>query len=134
MNLIHLKTFENSTDAHLVLSKLDSEGIVATLHDENISNLMPIYNITTGGIKLMVEAEDFVRAQEIISEMEAQAYTDERGEVIKCPTCQSENFYPHFIRFKGKLGFLSGALSFLLGIYPFHFNTVRKCKECGTEF
>ena len=46
-----LKIFENPIDAHLLKTKLESEGIDCYLIDENTVSVMPLYNITVGGIK-----------------------------------------------------------------------------------
>lgn len=61
MELITLKTFDNSIEAHLMKSKLKSENIVCFLFDENIVGLNPVYNIAVGGIKLKVINQTFIR-------------------------------------------------------------------------
>ena len=62
MKLITIKVFENAIDAHILKTKLESEGIPAILVDENIVTLNPLYNIAVGGGKLQVRDEDFGRA------------------------------------------------------------------------
>lgn len=65
MELIAIYTFENSVEAHLLKSKLESEDIPCFLFDENISTVMPLYSLATGGIKLKVRQEHFEIAEGI---------------------------------------------------------------------
>ena len=60
--MITLKTFDNSIDAHLLKTKLESEGISCVLFDENIVSLDPLYNMAVGGIKLRIAENDQEKA------------------------------------------------------------------------
>ena len=77
VSFITLKTFDNPIDAHLLKTKLESEGIVVYLFDENINSINPLYNIATGGIKLNIAEQDLDRAVEVLREIDAAAYVDE---------------------------------------------------------
>ena len=134
MELITIKTFDNAIEAHILKSRLESEGINCCLFDENIVSLNPLYNITVGGIKLKINKVDFEKTQEIIAEIDNTPLTNENDELIKCPNCESTDLYTGFKSMKGLKGILSVITSFLFMVFPIYFKTVYKCKNCGTEF
>lgn len=134
MNLVILNVFEKPIDAHLLRSKLESEGIECFIHDENLIQLNPFYNVLLGGIKLKVKEEDFTRAQGIMNELEATPYTDEDDEILRCPKCQSHKIYSGFRTIKSAKGILSMIISLILYVFPFYINSVYRCKDCGHEF
>ena len=134
MELVTVRTFDNSIQAHLLKSKLESEGITCYLFDENIVRLNPLYNITIGGIKLKINKFDMDKASLIIQEVDQSKLTNDQGESLKCPNCHSEEIYSGFKSMKGIKGILSVIISFLLIVFPIYFKTVKKCKECGYEF
>ncbi|MGB2153690.1 MAG: putative signal transducing protein [Flavobacteriaceae bacterium] len=134
MELVTVRTFDNSIQAHLLKSKLESEGITCYLFDENIVGLNPLYNITVGGIKLKINKFDMDKASLIIQELDQSELTNDQGESLKCPNCHSEEIYSGFKSMKGIKGILSVIISFLLVVFPIYLKTVKKCKECGYEF
>uniref|UniRef100_UPI0040494609 putative signal transducing protein n=1 Tax=Flavobacterium sp. TaxID=239 RepID=UPI0040494609 len=134
MELITIKTFDNLIEAHLIKSKLESENIMCFLFDENIVGLNPLYNITVGGIKLKVNKSDIGNATNIIEACEKSALTNDQGEVIKCPKCESEDIYSGFKSMKGTKGILSTIVSFMFIVFPIYYKTVYKCKNCNNEF
>lgn len=134
MDFITLKTFDSYVDAHMLKTKLESEGIPVYLFDENINTLNPLYSIATGGIKLKISASDTDNAIRIIDEIENTKYSNEQNEVINCPSCGSEELYNGFKSMKGIKGVLSALVSFLFMIFPVYFKVVYKCKCCGHEF
>jgi hypothetical protein len=115
-------------------SKLESEDIMCFLFDENIVGLNPLYNVTVGGIKLKINKSDLGQATEIIEESVKSSITNDQGEVIKCPKCESEDIYSSFKSMKGTKGILSAIVSFLFMVYPIYYKTVYKCKKCSNEF
>ena len=134
MELITLKTFDNSIDAHILKARLENEGIDCYLFDENIVSLNPLYNITVGGIKLKINETNLCKAQEIILEIENTPLTNQKEEVIHCPNCHSTNLYLNHRSMKGISGILSAILAFILSIFPIYFKTVYRCKDCNFEF
>lgn len=134
MKLITLKTFSSDISAHLLKTRLESEGVECFILDENIVRLNSFYDLAVGGIRLQVREEDFQRAKELIEEWEARHYLDEENHELKCPSCQSTAVYAGFKSFKTAAGWLTLAISLLLVVYPFFTKTVFRCKECGTEF
>ena len=69
MSFVTIRTFDHAMDAHLLKSKLESEGVECFLFDENTVSINPLYGIATGGIKLRVIEEDAERAMAILSDM-----------------------------------------------------------------
>ncbi|RAI83865.1 putative signal transducing protein [Algoriphagus yeomjeoni] len=134
MELITIKTFDNSIKAHLMKSKLESENILCFLFDENIVGLNPLYSLSVGGIKLKIGKSDIDKAALIIEETEKATLTNDHGEVINCPSCQSEEIYSGFKSMAGTKGIISAITSILFMVFPIYYKTVYKCKKCGNEF
>jgi hypothetical protein len=134
MTLITVKTFDNAFEAHLLRSKLDSEGIESYVFDENAVTLNPLFNITLGGIKVKIKAGDLNNARKIIAEVGETPVTGENNEPVFCPQCKSDEFYSGFRSMKNFKGILAGIFSFLFGVFPVYFKTVKKCKKCNYEF
>jgi len=134
MELVTIKTFDNSIEAHIMKSKLESENIMCFLLDENIVGLNPLYDVAVGGIKLKIKNSDVGQATEIIEESVKSSITNDQGEVVQCPNCKSEDIYSGFKSMKGTKGILSAIVSFLFMVYPIYYKTVYKCKKCRTEF
>jgi len=134
MELITLKTFDSSIDAHLTKSKLESEEIKCFLFDENIVGLNPLYNIAVNGIKLKINKFDFDKASKVIQEFDNSLLTQDNGEAIICPNCKSDKVYSGFKSMKGTKGFFSAILSFIFLVFPIYFETKYRCKSCNKEF
>lgn len=134
LELLTIKTFDNSIETHLMKSKLESEHIMCFLFDEYIVGLNPLYNVTVGGIKLKISKSDIAKATEIIEATEKSVLINDQGEVIKCLKCESEDIYSGFKSMKGTKGILSAIVSFIFMVFPIYFKTVYKCKNCGNEF
>lgn len=129
--MIILKTFDNSIEAHLLKSKLESENIECFIIDENMVTLNPLYSNAVGGIKLSIESADLQKAQIIINEIETQKNNSEIIN-LKCPNCDATDFYD-FKSFRGFKGILSLILTVSFLVYPIFFKRVYKCKNCGKE-
>lgn len=87
MNTVTLITCDNLTEAHLIKGKLSNEGIDSFLTNENFTNLMPLYNNMLGsGVQIMVFANDYQRARELVKENIEPQNID-----IVCPHCGSDN-------------------------------------------
>jgi len=134
MELVTIKTFDNSIDSHIWKSKLESEGIRCYLFDENMVSLNLLYNISVGGIKLKINQTDFDKANKLIEEIENLPIRNENNEIIKCPNCKSTNLDSDYKSIKGIKGILSFITSLLFMVFPFYFKRVYKCMECETKF
>jgi len=81
VDLLTIKTFDHSVDAYLYKAKLEHEGILCFLFDENMSS---IYTSLVGGIKLKIKEQDWEKAKSVLLEM--------GDELIRiCPQCFSIN-------------------------------------------
>ena len=134
MNLITLKTFDNSIDANMLRCQLELEGIESYLKDENTINTNPLYNIALGGIKLQVIEQDYNIAKTYLDQLEHTPYTNQNNEIITCPKCQSTSIQAGFSSYKDITGFISLLTALVFMILPFYNKKVYKCKECNTEF
>lgn len=134
MELITIKTFDNSIDLHIVKARLESEGVTCFIFDENIVSLNPLYNITVGGIKLKVREEDVSKAIAVLREIEALPLTTDEDLPIKCPACSSTNVESGHRSFEGIKGFLSGIISFVFMLFPIYVNRSYYCRDCSKNF
>jgi DNA-directed RNA polymerase subunit RPC12/RpoP len=134
MSFVTVKTFDNAIDAHLLRSKLESEGIECFLFDENTVSINPLFNIAVDGIKLKIHEKDVEKTKRILKEISETHFTDDDGNIIKCPNCSSTDLIPNFKSNKSKTGLFSTLVSLLLGILPFYNKSVYKCRECNKEF
>jgi len=115
-------------DAHLLMTRLESEEIECWLQDENTVTINPIWTNAVGGIKLLVKKDDFARASGIFREIE-----NNRREAIECPRCKGHNIELVSTPRKAANWF-SAILTFLLGDYALTVNKVNHCFDCGHEF
>ena len=61
---ITIATYDKSMDAHIALGRLSAEGIKAQLFDDN---MVQMYSIAVGGIKLRVARGDAQAAREVLA-------------------------------------------------------------------
>ena len=134
IKLITLKTFDDVTEAYVLKSRLEHEGITCYLHDENTVSVNPLFSQLVGGVKLKIEEKDLGIAASIVQDINENLSTDDSDNVITCPKCNSSNLIAGFKSVKSVKGIFSAIISFLLFVYPFHYNSVFKCKECNLEF
>jgi len=115
-------------DAHLLMTRLESEEVECWLQDENTVTINPIWTNAVGGIKLLVRKGDFARASGIFREIE-----NNRKEAIECPRCKSHNIELVSTPRKAANWF-SAILTFFFGDYALPVNKVNHCFDCGHEF
>jgi len=83
-NIVTIKVFNNTMDAYILKSKLESENINCFLLNENIGSLYP-NNFSIGGIKLKISEHDIDKALDIIKEIKDSSVTDDENNIIQCP-------------------------------------------------
>lgn len=93
-----VQTYINSQLAHLDKAKLADEEIHAFLQDDNLASINPLYAQAIGGIKLMVQDEDYDWALEVLKlndyEYLHNEFPDEEiSAQRKCWNCGSINVY-----------------------------------------
>lgn len=134
MHLVTVKTFDNPIDAHMLKSKLLSEGIECYLHDEHTVSIDPLVSNAIGGIKLKISDIDIEKTKAVLKELDGTPYRDEDDNITQCPNCESKELIANYNSVKGFSQVLSSIVSILFMIFPLHLNTVYKCKNCGNEF
>ncbi|PKV63294.1 putative signal transducing protein [Pontibacter ramchanderi] len=117
--LITVATFSQPTEAHILKGRLEAEGILCFLGDEQIIAAQPLYSLAVGGVKLQVTEGDVEEALELLARIErgtseyilddnielaapAQVYPETEA----CPICESKNMSAR--------GFLGGTLGISL--------------------
>jgi DNA-directed RNA polymerase subunit RPC12/RpoP len=128
MNFIPIQSYNNYVDAHIIMGRLESEGIRCWLKDENTVTLDPILTNAIGGIKLMVPEIQVERAFELLRQ-----FRNEIQAVLKCPRCGSANV--EFVTTPRKI---SNWLGVIVGLFFTSFalsaDKVYHCFDCGQEF
>jgi phage FluMu protein Com len=83
MQFKQVAAYDNFMVANITLGMLEENGINCHLKDENIVTINPLLNPAVGGIKLMVQGEDYAAAMVLLKEAE-ENYVKE----IACPKCK----------------------------------------------
>ena len=125
MELITIKTFDNSIDAHLLRIELENEGIECYIYDEHTVTVFPLYSNAVGGIKVKILKKDLELAKSILLSAIV---------TVICPNCASQNIILNYKSMKGLKGFLSAFTSLFTVSYPLHYKMVNKCRDCNEEF
>ena len=87
-NYTILTVFEYSTEAQVLKSKLDSEGIRTMLMDEKTIDSDPLLSQAIGGVKLLVHNNDLDKAVIIFNDVRVYE-KDKNGNPIHCKKCNS---------------------------------------------
>ena len=86
MEFVVLQSFSNYVDAHILMGRMEEEGIRCWLKDEHTVTIDPILTNALGGIKLMVRREQYERAAALLNE-----YLAEKRKNSACPVCGSND-------------------------------------------
>ena len=136
--LVTIASYPQPIEAHIAKGRLEAEGILCFLADENIVSVHPFYSNAVGGVKLKVREEEAEKAYTILQQIDALAPEPNTFEVadhlpnentVICPNCGSEDAYA--TRFSRKIF----ALSLILFGFPLPF--IRRtfhCPACGHEW
>jgi len=84
MNFKQIATYDNYLLASMTMGLLTENEIKCQLKDEHIVTMDPLLNPAVGGIKLLVEENDYDRALALMKEAEDVYVKD-----IPCPRCKS---------------------------------------------
>ena len=128
MSFVLLQTYDNYVSAHIAMGRLEEEGIVCWLKDENTVTIDPILTNAIGGIKLMVESTQAERAASILKEQEY-----EYKQTISCPRCGSHNVELVSTPRKPS-NWIMALFGYLAGSYALSIDKVQHCFDCGKEF
>lgn len=83
-----IAVFQYSSEAQIVKSRLEAEGLEVFLFDQLTVDTDPLVSNAIGGIKLKVWAEDKEKAVDILKSISDYSL-DDRGQEIHCPICGS---------------------------------------------
>ena len=118
-----LATFEYSTEAQLMVSKLDSEGIKTMLMDEKTIDSDPLISQAIGGVKLLIHNDDFEKAVSIYNEIRVYQ-KDENGNNLHCLSCNSKHILVAPPERK----------NIFYMLFPFFEKTKHICNDCKKVF
>ena len=110
------------TEAYLIKSRLDAEGIEAFIPDENTSQIQPLWNNVIGGVRIQVSDEDVEDAKLVLKD-----YYQQQNQVVTpvCPNCGSSNTF----RDNSKQNWAI-AIMIMIGI-PLPLKNQLACRDCG---
>jgi len=136
-----LITFTYPHEAHLAKGFLESEGIKTIIHDEMTVQVQNFYSNAVGGVKILVQKEDYDDGIAVLKKggyiINADNQTeevrivevDESNNKTHCPFCKSDNI----AKIKG-VNILTPIVYLILGaIFPI-FNSKYKCYDCEKEW
>ncbi|MCH3883590.1 DUF2007 domain-containing protein [Tenacibaculum aquimarinum] len=118
-----LAVFEYSTEAHVIKSRLDADGFKTMLMDEKTIDSDPLISNAIGGVKLLVHKNDFEKAVEVYNEIRVYQ-TDEKGNEISCPKCNSNKILVAPPQRK----------NIFYMLFPFFESRKLICNDCKTIF
>ncbi len=75
-NLVLLRRFRDLPDALLAKGRLESSGIPCFLADDNMVRMDWFISNLLGGVKLLVDAEDFAAASRVLNEPAPSEFED----------------------------------------------------------
>jgi len=128
MDFVILQSFNNYMEAHLLMARLESEGVECWLQNENTVTVFPVWTNAVGGIKLLVKKEDLSRARQIFWEVE-----NNRKQAIECPKCKGHNIELVSTPRKAS-NWISAIFTYLFGSFAIGIDKVNHCFDCGNEF
>lgn len=124
--IVLLGKFNDSIEASIAKSKLDSYGIPCFLTGENMATLYPGQRVIPFDVRLYVFEHDRQRAAEILMEPSL------RDEEHVCPRCGSSRVERDFPRALSS-SFAASLKLIFFGIF-FPHKKVYRCLECQQEF
>jgi len=134
ITFVTVKTFDNIMDAHMLKSRLESEGIECFLFDKEIVALNTLYTWAVGGVKLKVLQKDVPKVIEVLKEISDTPLTNYQGVKIVCPNCESTKINTGHHSVSGLKGLFLAFLGFLTLTIPPFFKTRYYCVDCKHVF
>ena len=134
MQLITIKTFVYPTEAYVLQSKLESEGIECHIFDDNTVQMNPLYSQSVGGVKLKVEEKYLEQVNAIMAEIDSNLFLDDKGNTVQCPKCESTNLNGNLHDLGTKKGIGTLLVVLFFAILPFFEGKHFQCKSCNHKF
>jgi hypothetical protein len=113
--------YSKSEDAYLAKTRLEASGINASIRDDLTVSLYWLYSDAIGGVKVVVEDEDYDRAREALMLPKVDVG------LLRCPHCGSDEVR---LRELSPLAAISIGIGFVL---PFRSRRVD-CLQCHQSF
>jgi len=89
-DLVMLDTLDKPTEAHILVARLQAEGIHAIAADANLGQAHPFLRFAAGGVRVLVAAKQLARARSLMDALrkgELAIGDGEDGEPPKPPVC-----------------------------------------------
>lgn len=131
-SLIQIANYQYTSEAYLFKGKLESEGVVVFLQNENTINTDPLLSNALGGVKLFVKSEDVMKAKQILEAI-SEYSLDDKGVLLTCPNCGAKKI-EFLTTVKDLLSFFTFVFGILLSIFPFYTKYKYRCESCNFEF
>lgn len=130
---VKIGAYEYSTEAHIVKSRLEAEGIAVFMADNFTVDTDPLVSNAIGGVKLYVKTEEGEAAKAVLQSISRYS-VDENGKPVCCPNCgeQRVEMGSTVRNAKSLIAFLFGFG--LFGTLPFYTKYKYRCNNCGHEF
>ena len=126
MKIVVLRTFDNYFNANIILTRLQHCGINCFLKDEYTVTIDPILSNAIGGIKLVVNAKDEIKAEKFLQEFEEEYLLS-----AECPKCHANDII--LVPKAGTQNFITAILTWLFSSYAVAPENVYICQQCGYE-
>jgi DNA-directed RNA polymerase subunit RPC12/RpoP len=127
-----IAVFQYSSEAQIVKSRLEAEGLEVFLFDQFTVDTDPLVSNAIGGIKLKVWAEDEERALSILDSI-SEYSLDDQGQEMNCPICGS-NKVELITSIRDIKSFFAFLFSFLTIALPIHTRHEYHCDNCKQKF
>lgn len=127
-----IAVFQYSSEAQIVKSRLEAEGVEVFLFDQFTVDTDPLVSNAIGGVKLKVWAEDEEKALSILETISDYSL-DDHGQELTCPICGS-NKVELITSLRDVRSFFAFLFSFLTTTLPIHANHEYQCDNCKQKF
>ena len=127
-----IRQYQYSSEAIIFKGKLESEGISVFIRDNNTIDTYPLYSNAVGGVKLFVKNDDFIKANDILSQV-SEYSLDEMNQLVNCPKCNRKQIKMS-TSIKDIKTLLVFIFSMLFVLLPFYSKHKYRCNNCKFEF
>jgi DNA-directed RNA polymerase subunit RPC12/RpoP len=127
-----IRRYQYSSEAIIFKGKLESEGISVFIRDNNTVDTYPLYSNAVGGVKLFVKNDDFIKANEILSQV-SEYSLDEMNQLVNCPKCNGKQI-KMITSIKDIKTLIAFIFSMLFVLMPFYSKHTYRCNTCSFEF
>ena len=113
-----VQVFDYVSDAQILKTRLEAEGIRVFLRDEAILANDPMISEAIGGVKLEVFESDWEHARAIWDELRDYA-RDEEGRLYQCSNCGACRYEVVYLR-----------NTWYYRLFPFFEKPIYECQQC----